>query len=951
MAEFWENDPVSKSSASAKTDAGDFWANDPVVNAKPAAKPKTSLLEDVEGAARSATRGAAPTAAAMATGAAIGGGLGAMGFGVGAIPGAALGAALGPVALSVSDLATAGYNALAQKLGYTPRVSPTEAIKAGAEALGIGRPGSPVIEAMMEGGLGALTGATAARAISPMLTSQTGRNVANVMAEQQGMQTVAGGVGSAVPAAMKEYGDVTNPYALAAGGLASAAMVPLGAAAGQITRNAFTNVAPRVLSPFIGPTDTLKAAKLGQYGDIQEMAAAMQAAKDVPTLPGAAPRSAAENLAVMGQPNLGLTGLEASLAGANPKMAADAFARRNQNIEAIQRQLAGLDEQIKTQAGALTPTATAEIKTVRDSLLRNLADEEQALANTAQGVARPLPNVSQSEVGGGLRSRGQALETETQRQVITPAYEKSFDASKNAPIDLTGMIGAAKRITNDLGSLFDASTVPESVRKTLRLEPSTTPGEWVQIAPGAGYAKQPPVEGPPQLSLRDFDTVRKALNREYGAASRSNAPDADVRARNLKSVITQMDADLAKSAVPDEAKTLYGDALKLFQTEMVPSFRTGETGKMLSEGQFNMPATLPSKQVAAFLGTEEGATQFVRTFGKDAQALEGMKQGVLDLYRRGIVDPTTRAVSPTKAAAFETKYARQLAALEKAGVDVRGTMAQVRGDAEIVQRGMETLASEAKKFRDAVNAKDVVDLALKSSSDMNFVKQRLTPDARQALVTEVTDRATQFIKDGAPEKALEYLTKNERAIKTALGKGDKSYAQIVDLAKNQTELAELFKSAPKTEMITSAKLAALKPSDLAKIETVANEIKLMRQQDVMARATGTKESGAKVATEYAEQVGVSPKEMPTFFAQGYTVAKNMLGRVVTNMNKKTLQAMTRMLIENPDEIIALAAKARKAEQTRAQSSRQIGMKPEAFGASQIQNFMAPPSDNRNAMAR
>jgi hypothetical protein len=897
-----------------------------------------------------AARGAAPTAAAMATGAAIGGGLGALGFGVGAVPGAALGAALGPVALSVSDLATAGYNALAQKLGYTPRVSPTEAIKAGAEALGIGKPGAPVTEAMMEGGLGALTGATAARAISPMLTSQTGRNVANVMAEQQGMQTVAGGVGAAVPAAMKEYGDVTNPYALAAGGLASAAMVPLGAAAGQITRNAFTNVAPRVLSPFIGPTDTLKTAKLGQYGDIQEMAAAMQAAKNVPTLPGAAPRSAAENLAVMGQPNLGLTGLEASLAGANPKMAADAFARRNQNIDAIQRQLAGLDEQIRTQAGALTPTATAEIKTVRDSLLRNLADEEQALANTAQGVARPLPNVSQSEVGGGLRSRGQVLKTEMQEQVITPAYKKSFDASKDAPIDLTGMIGAAKRVTNDLGSLFDASTVPESVRKTLRLEPSTTPGEWVQIAPGAGYAK-PSVEGPPQLSLRDFDTVRRALNRAYTDALKSTATDAVARRNNLKSVISGMDADLAKSGVPKEAKTLYEDALKLFQTEMVPSFRTGETGKMLSEGQFNMPATLPSKQVAAFLGTEEGAAQFAKTFGKDAQALEGMKQGVLDLYRRGIVDATTRAVSPTKAAAFETKYARQLDTLEKAGVDMRGTMAQVRGDAEIVQRGMETLASEAKKFRNAVNAKDVVDLALKSSSDMNFVKQRLSPNARQALVADVTDRATQFIKDGAPKEALEYLTKNERAIKVALGKGDKSYAQMVELAKNQTELAELFKSAPTSEMVTSAKLAALKPSDLAKIETVANEIKLMRQQDVMASATGTKESGAKVATEYAEQVGVSPKEMPAFFAQKYTVAKNMLGRVVTNMNKKTLQAMTRMLIENPDEIIALAAKARKAEQTGAQSRRQIGMKPEAFGASQIQNFMAPPSDNRNAMAR
>lgn len=721
---------------------------------------------------------------------------------------------------------------------------------------------------------------------------------------------------------------------------------------------AASDLIAKVSSPFVGPTDTLQAAKYAQYGDLQEMAKAVQAARATPVLPGAAERTVSENLAVMGQPNVGLAGLEASLAGANPKMAADAFARRNQNIEAIQRQLAGLDEQIKTQAGALTPAATAEIKTVRDSLLRNLADEEQALANTAQGVARPLPNVSQSEVGGGLRSRGQALETETQRQVITPAYEKSFDASKNAPIDLTGMIGAAKRVTSDLGSLFDASTVPESVRKTLRLEPSTTPGEWVQIAPGAGYAK-PSVEGPPQLSLRDFDTVRKALNREYGAASRANAPDADVRARNLKSVITQMDADLAKSVVPDEAKALYGDALKLFQTEMVPSFRTGETGKMLSEGQFNMPATLPSKQVAAFLGTEEGATQFVRTFGKDAQALEGMKQGVLDLYRRGIVAPTTRAVSPTKAAAFETKYARQLAALEKAGVDVRGTMAQVRGDAEIVQRGMETLASEAKKFRDAVNAKDVVDLALKSSSDMNFVKQRLTPAARQALVAEVTERATQFIRDGAPEKALEYLTKNERAIKTALGKGDKSYAQIVDLAKNQTELAELFKSAPKSEMVTPGTLAALKPGDLVKLEAVANEIKLMRQQDAMTKATGTKESGAKVATELAEQVGVAPKEMPSFFRPSYTLAKNTLGRVVGFMNKKTTQTLMRTLIENPDEIIALAARvkaktaAREAAQLPARTpvrALDIRVGPVGAAADRL-NALAPSSDNRNAMAR
>lgn len=927
MDEFWANDPVAKSPPPAKTDAGGFWANDPVVNAAP-----TSInLSNVPGKALANF----PASAGK--------------FAHGLYE-----AATSPIqtAKSLADLAAGGMRAGVQALApnvvkfidqidnpeTTARISGTANAVGGQLALDYGswdriknKVATDPVAAMADLSTLLTGGAMVAGRVAP--------KIANTMATAAGYVdplslTIKAGVGG-----VNAFNKVSD---LARGG------VPAGA----------SDLVAKVISPFVGPTDTLQAAKLAQYGDLQQMAGAIEAAQKQPMLPGAAARTASESLAAMGQPNVGLASLEASLAGASPQMSVNAFERRNQNVEAIQRQLAGLDEQIKTQAGALTPAATAEIKTVRDSLLRNLADEEQALANTAQGVARPLPNVSQSEVGGGLRSRGQALEKNTQTQVITPAYEKSFKAAQDVPIGLTGMIGAAKRITSDLGSLFDASTVPESVRKTLRLEPSTTPGEWVEIAPGAGYAK-PSVEGPPQLSLRDFDAVRKALNRERTAAINSGAPDAAIRERNIKSVLTQMDADLAKSAVPDAAKTLYGDALKLFQTEMVPSFRTGETGKMLSEGRFNMPATLPSKQVAAFLGTEEGATQFVRTFGKDAQALEGMKQGVLDLYRRGIVDPTTRAVSPTKAAAFETKYARQLAALEKAGVDVRGTMAQVRGDAEIVQRGMETLASEAKKFRDAVNAKDVVDLALKSSSDMNFVKQRLTTPARQALVAEVTDRATQFIKDGAPEKALEYLTKNERAIKTALGKGDKSYAQIVDLAKNQTELADLFKTAPKSAMITPDKLEKLVPGDLVKLENVAREIQLMSQQEAMAKATGTKESGAKVATEFAEQIGVAPKDMPSFFMPRYTMAKNALGRMVGFMNKKTSQTMTRLLIENPDEIIALAARmkaktaAREAAQLPARTpvrALDIRVGPVGAAADRL-NALAPSSDNRNSMAR
>jgi len=185
--------------------------------------------------AQGAARGASPTAAAMATGAALGAGVGSLAGGVGAIPGAAIGASMGAAALTLSDLAVAGYNALAQQLGYAPKVTPSQAIQAGAEALGIGKAGAaPVTEALVGGAVGAAGGAAGARALAPILQSPVSRGVANVMGEQVGMQAAAGGVGGAVPAALAEYTDISNPLALTAAGLASGAVVPAAVGIGNL---------------------------------------------------------------------------------------------------------------------------------------------------------------------------------------------------------------------------------------------------------------------------------------------------------------------------------------------------------------------------------------------------------------------------------------------------------------------------------------------------------------------------------------------------------------------------------------------------------------------------------------------------------------------------------------------------------------------------------------------
>ncbi len=895
---------------------------------------KIATDENALSYAKGIASAATPVLGSMATGAAIGGVLGGP-------PGAVLGAGIAPLALGVSDLAVAGYNVLAQRLGYRPQVPPSVAMQVAAEALGIGqRSAAPVTEALVSGGLSALGGATAARAITPALTSPVSQGVANVMAEQPFLQTLAGGAGSAVPAAMAEYGDVRNPLALTAAGLAAGGIVPVGVNALRAVTPALENVAMTVAAPIVGPANKLLAGKLDQGGQLQARAAAVKQGLEEPVMEGVPRRTAAEAAALGGRPDVELAGLEASLAGGSAKAAEEAFKRQQEIVGAIQGRLRQIDDALKTQAAALAPGDATRLKQVRDTLMRELADEQQTLANTAQVAAQPLPTVRQQGVGETIQTRGGERARQMQREVISPAYDRSFEADLPEPsINLAGPFQAAERLVGNIGTMVDPTQVSPAVRNILRLEP---------IAPGAEAAPVAPI-----VSLEDFHSVRRALNKQMNA-TRNIDP---TRANGIRSVINQMDAALESSPVPQEAKSLYREANRLVREQQTPMFRTGETGKMLSQGTFNMPGTLPSQQVAAFLKNEEGAAQFVRTFQGDQNALSSMQQGVLDLYRRAVVSPTTRAVDPKKAAAFEQKYARQLDTLEDAGLNVRETMAQVRDDTTRVQQAMDALATEASKFGKAKSADEVVDLALKSPMDMRFVRDRLTPTARTALSDELIRRAVTSIDNNDPAAAIKYLTENRKAILAGLGKNTKPYDEALGAARFQKDLADAAKQAPAPGALTPEKLReALTPDQITNLkglaEQVKREIELVRQMDEMTSVTGTKASGTRVATELAEEVGTSAKELPPFFSPLYTAGKNTLRRFQERMDRKTTTALKNLLINNPEKIVELAEQA--ARPSRLAPKR--GMSAGAFSASTTAvpltiNAMSREEYNQNTMTR
>lgn len=170
-----------------------------------------------ERAAKVMAGAAAPTAVGLASG-----GLAGLAAGASAVPAAVLGAGL----LGGAELVGNVYNVARSAAGYSPVKTPFEYIRSATESVfpsvAPQTPTENVLRAATEGGLGALTGAGAARTGANILArgGQAAPAILNALAAQPTAQTVSGAVSAAVPEALAQGGE-KDPYVLGAAGLLS----------------------------------------------------------------------------------------------------------------------------------------------------------------------------------------------------------------------------------------------------------------------------------------------------------------------------------------------------------------------------------------------------------------------------------------------------------------------------------------------------------------------------------------------------------------------------------------------------------------------------------------------------------------------------------------------------------------------------------------------------------
>lgn len=712
--------------------------------------------------------------------------------------------------------------------------------------------------------------------------------------------------------------------------------------------------------PFYAP-ERVALNALTQAEDPQKVLNALRQTQDMRVTPGAPAPTLSERMIEAGQPSLALSSKEAGLAGSSMDAAQEIMALNQQRVAAIQAQLARIDETLQSQTAALKPADLAQVERVRADLLKQLADERQTLANTAQGVARPLPTADQGKLGGTLRTQAAKGADTLQKEVITPEYKAAFELAPDPVIDMAKPLAAAGESLDNIAALLKSNSNSEGIRKLFNIKPATAKDAgFVPATEMSDWGKFVPRDKAPPtlLTLEDFDAVRKVLSAEQKSARARGTYEDKLRANNLSGVLKAMGAALDEAPVNPAALERYDAARQLYKDRMLPEFQTGATAEMLAEGSFNMPKVLPSKQVGAFLQSPEAAQQFVKTFAKDPAALDAMQTGVLDLYRRNIVDAASRAVDPKKAARFEEKLAPQLDALEGAGVKVREQMATVRKDAEVVQAAVKELDKEATKFTGTKTSQDVADLSLKSPMDMKFVVNKLTPRAREGLVSELTNRAVAFLEKGDADAALRYLNDNAGPLKVALGKEKgKMFAELKHLAETQQDFQAIVKQAPKSDLPANVDLKkTFTPKELTDLTVVANDIKRMRQVDELG--TPPDASVKQLASEQAAASGVKASEMPSYFTPIYTTFKNIVRRLEERVNRKSTAALIEMMYRDPDKLIPLLEKALADKKSAAApAARDLTVRPRITGAApaasaneNIRNRMRP-IENLNSMAR
>lgn len=730
----------------------------------PAPRQESTFLED---AARIAREVVNPNVAPLATAA-----------GAGFLAGGPLGAAVTTGGLLASDLAVGGVvNPLLQAFGQETMMTPSEAINAlygqnivAPEATSSGRramrtiggfvaptratigTASDLIDAGLKGDRFLRTPAAPPNAlIQPGVT----QNVLATLAEKPTAQTIAAIGGGAGVGAAQEAG-TENPFlltgaALAGGALPSVATMPIKAgtrALYNITEPFTPGGAERVkarayLEAFNNdPNKVQQAINLLELGTPPEKVATAMNASGFAALLGTARN--ADNI---------IKDLYLARDAALQQGRANQLASATRSINALRDQL---DQEQTSRLTALSEQDEAAQKAVQQ--------EREKLAGR-------LPKESQLEVGSTVTERRAQELDRVKKEVITPAYRAAFDAAPE-PFSFDLVAQTARALMDDSGYVFNPEQAPNAAKAVAEYQAR------VVKEPYASVMGQPATRvEPTMITLEDADTFIQAINNDLSSLTRSNDPAANKTVANLTRLKVAAERAIEEGTQGTEAANMYKKARTLYKDEVVGRFRTGWVSDLERQTTTNVQKLAPESVVKTILSGEENALRFVAALGEDSLAVDAVRRGIIDSYRRAAV--RKGAIDPAKSAEFLRRHDDALNALEESGVKIFDDLRSFDEQAAKLAETGETVTTrvEAEFAPRADELKTLERQARVAANKVGVDPQRSA--ATLDDLSRTSDDVAQLIRDVRRDLA------DQRRFKTLVREGVAAGGGVRDLASEQ----------------------------------------------------------------------------------------------------------------------------------------------------------------------
>jgi len=624
---------------------------------------------------------------------------------------------------------------------------------------------------------------------------------------------------------------------------------------------------------------------------------------------------------------------------------------------AVKQALAGEAARLEARKTGMTGTLTAQQQAqeaalearktgMTNTLTAQQQAQEAALAAQRQGVQGNIANASQLELGQKLAEANKQVLENTGKTVIQPAYQKAFDAAPEPTINLSEVTDVAKGQRQELITQLKG-LAPESAELLQRFGPKQVES-IVQGVPVKSTVPAPPI------TLADAQAIRQAINIDRAALKGSNEAGANIARKRLTELYDALNKAITRDVAP-EAKALFDNANKLFRENIVEVHRTGQPSKLTRISTLNEPMLLPSDIVGKVMDSEGNALQFLKIFRQDPEAMKTLKTGVEDLYRQSVMSGG-KAATPEAHAKFMFDHAKQLGALDSAGLGMSARLDEIGGRisgltaaekalatqgkaiptkvSEAFENEVKTLAAQGKaipgKVSEAFKAEDE---ALKlASSTLGF---RQTDKLRAAVIKDPEVASQALTRIDAPAKSslargvmldagnatdtVKHLIDNERGIMQVLKAYNPKTAQSVfNTAKDTAELTKIIEQTgnklgsvpPANAMVTQQNINSL-TQGLPEVRAVVNDIQKQIQ---------TKEGFEKLAASGQANVSklFSAETKPHMFPLNkiWAFANAILTRLEGTLDKE-LAVKLAMELATPSTAAEAVSKAQKAARIQA----------------------------------